>query len=806
MEITGTLVLAADATITPVDEFSNELRRQVQAMEGDCVVTRPNSRTLTRIVDGDAARLLEEFRLPTTVVQAVIRYCSVTREDPESTLDAAFPMIERLVHDRLLVPADSPQIHSTRPVLEIGSHFAGAKVLECIQALEDTDVYRAVASHGETVALKLMHPTAGSEVHRMFDREARILKHLDAKVTPALLGFNTENELRYLLLSWCHGSDCASTATRYRSSGDYSDLLRLSLAILDAYSHLHAQNVIHSDVHPQNILVDHDGSVRLVDFGLAHIIDIEDDLRDKQRGGVGYFLEPEYAIRVRGNLRAPNSSMLGEQYSLGALLYLLITGEHYIDFSLERHSMLRQIAEDGPLPFRARGVQAWPAVEDILAKALAKNPAARFASVATFAKALGSVGQAPSPASSADCRVVRHAVSREILMRTLKRLDVGAPLLQSGLADAPRTSVTYGSAGVACALHRIACARQDPKILSLADLWGERAAREVGLRDAEAWYCPDMEITADTVGRVSPYHTESGFHLVKALIAHSMGDVITQQRAADEFVATSLTPCDSLDLALGRSGTLLAASHLLGVLGLNSAVNVAALRDLGNATMASIWQQLDSYAAISECPQIRYSGIAHGWAGILYATLCWSHASGVGLPASTEERLNQLAGLAHHSGRQAIWSWVASDSHDAPGAMGGWCHGSAGQVHLWLAAHSALGDDRYLVLANGAAMHAAETDTSHGNLCCGFSGQAYALLAFYRQSGERAWLHRAQALAEKAAIAYRERPSEDYPYADALRADSLYKGELGVAVLAADLEDPYAAIQPAFEYLAFTAP
>lgn len=804
MEITGTLVIAADTLLLPVEQLSDEVRRQVDAAEGDYAVTRPNSRTTARIIDGDSAKLLEEFRQPTTIVQAVIRYCSATKADPESTLDAAFPVLERLVHARLLVAADSPQTQRVRPLLETGSQFAGAEVVACLQALEDTDLYRVKTSDGEAAALKLMRSPDGSEVGRMFDREAFVLKHLDATASPALLAAGTENELRYLLLSWCSGSDCASVAARLRSAGDHTGLLRLSVAILDAYAHLHTHNVVHSDVHPRNILVDDDGSVRIIDYGLARVSGIENEFRRSQRGGIGYFFEPEYAKAVRGGHHPPFSTMLGEQYAVAALLHFLITGKHYVDFSLEKHEMLRQIAEDGPLPFEARGLQPWPALEEVLAKALAKDPAARFPSVAALAEALRSVSQPPAWAIASDPGPASYLAAAETLTRTLKRLDAGAPLLHSGLAAAPRTSVTYGSAGVACALHRIACARQDPKILSLADLWGERAARDARLDDA--WYSPDIEITPDVVGRVSPYHTESGVHFIKALVAHSMGDVMTQQNAVDSFVAAvSGTPCENLDLTLGRSGTLLAASHLLAALSPASMVNVAALRELGSTTLESIWQQLDSYPPMLECRQIRYSGIAHGWAGMMYATFCWCRASGAGLPPNISERLNQLASLARHSGRQARWSWnITSEPRDVPGAfMAGWCNGTAGQVYLWLAAHSALKDDRYLVLAEKAAWHAAETDTQIGSLCCGFSGQAYALLALYRHSGERAWLHRAQALAEKAAIAYRDMPPGRDSDALALRPDSLYKGEVGVAVLAADLEAPDSAALPAFELIEF---
>jgi serine/threonine protein kinase len=800
MEIAGTLVMAADTILLPVDQLSEELRRKVQADPGDYAVTRPNSRTLARIVDANAAKLLEEFRQPCTVVQAVIRYCTSTKEDPESILDGAFPMLERLVHAQLLVPIGSLSSKPIGPLLQPGSTFAGTEVVACLQALEDTNLYRVKDAQGNDAALKLKRSEAGPEIDHMFDREAFILKHLDASVTPTLLDDGRENELRYLLLSWCPGSDCASVAARFRSSGDRAALLRQSLAILDAYAHLHSQNVIHSDIHPRNILVDEDCSVRLVDFGLARIAGIENEFRRSQRGGVGHFFEPEYAIPARVGHHPPYSSVPGEQFALAALLYLLITGKHYVDFSLEKHEMLRQISEDGPLAFSARGLDPWPDVEKILVKALDKDPTARFTSVAAFADALRNVDQPSSPVISPDPGAVSYAAATAILTRFLERLDANAPLFQSGLATAPKTSVTYGSAGVACALHHIACARQDPKILSLADVWGERAARDTRLEDA--WYCPEIEVTSDVVGRVSPYHTESGVHYIQSLIANSMGDVNTQQNALGSFIAAvSRTSCDSLDLTLGQSGILLAASHLLATAD-PSVAHFAALRDLGDTTLASIWQRLDSYAPIPECHQIRYTGIAHGWAGMLYATLCWCRATGTDLPAETGERLSQLATLAHHSGRQAKWSWsAANDAGDAHSLFwGGWCNGTAGQVFLWLAAQAALKDDLYSTLAEKAAWHAADTDTRNSSLCCGFPGQAYALLALYRSSGERAWLHRAQALAEKAALPYAEisvgRASEEVTF----RPDSLYKGELGVAVLAADLERPDVSALPAFEF------
>jgi serine/threonine-protein kinase len=121
--------------------------------------------------------------------------------------------------------------------------------------------------------------------------------------------------------------------------------------------------------------------------------------------------------------------------------------------------------------------------------------------------------------------------------------------------------------------------------------------------------------------------------------------------------------------------------------------------------------------------------------------------------------------------------------------MPGWCNGSAGFVHLWIMAHRELGDPRWLDLAEGAAWHAWEAPDANGSLCCGYAGRAYALLDLWQHQREDSWLERARDLGERAAEII-VRVSEI--------ADSLYKGEIGVAALAADLARPEAAAQPFF--------
>jgi serine/threonine-protein kinase len=196
----------------------------------------------------------------------------------------------------------------------------------------------------------------------------------------------------------------------------------------------------------------------------------------------------------------------------------------------------------------------------------------------------------------------------------------------------------------------------------------------------------------------------------------------------------------------------------------------------GNDLLADLWRE----------PALAFGenlGMAHGWAGILYATLRWCRSAGTARPGNLEARLAELGERAQPWGRGKRWPWGRS-------SMPGWCNGSAGFVHLWTLAHRELGDPAYTALAEAAAWNAWESPAGGGSLCCGLAGRAYALLNLHRHGGGREWLARARDLANRAALEI-ERSSE--------REDSLYKGRIGVALLAADLARPETAVMPFFE-------
>ena len=177
----------------------------------------------------------------------------------------------------------------------------------------------------------------------------------------------------YLATAWRDGAPptVAAAALRSRPGGDFSPVLGLCDRILRAYAHLHAQGVIHADVHPRNILVADDGSVTLLDFGAARFA--SGGLAPRGRVGAQGFFEPEVAAaRLRKHRGAPSDLRRGT-VRLGALVYLLVTGHPYLDWSADKEGAYAQVVRDPPLPFAARATRPFPVAEAAIRRAPRKT-------------------------------------------------------------------------------------------------------------------------------------------------------------------------------------------------------------------------------------------------------------------------------------------------------------------------------------------------------------------------------------------------------------------------------------------------
>lgn len=335
--------------------------------------------------------------------------------------------------------------------------------------------------------------------------------------------------------------------------------------------------------------------------------------------------------------------------------------------------------------------------------------------------------------------------------------------------------------------------RDDPDYLTHANTWARAAIS--GLGHEEAFVNQSLGLVKGEVDRVSPYHTSTGVYAVQALVAHALGDSDSRDRAVKGFVSRSQAPCADVSLSGGRSGVLIGCMMLIDAIkgtGTEGGTDTrSALTALGNGTMTGVWEEIRGLGPLAEHGALSGIGIAWGWAGLCYATLTWCEASGAALPAQLRARLLDIANVAEPVGRGLRWTMHPQRPRPVRGQeyVTSWCNGSPGLVHLWAAAYRHYHEPNFLERAEQAGWNTWEEPGIAGNICCGWAGRSYALLELYKQTGSNVWLTRARTLANRAAVSCRTQ---------AVMHNSLYKGEVGVALLAAGLDIPEVASHPFF--------
>ena len=249
-------------------------------------------------------------------------------------------------------------------------------------------VYRAVRDDDfhMQVAIKLLKPGNDTQAAlRRFRAERQILADLQhSNIARLFDGGTTESGLPYLVMEYVDGVPllkyAAPLSIRQRTS--------LFLTVCSAVQYAHECRIVHRDIKPGNILVTRDGTPKLLDFGIAKLINTRDDGTTESlfTASGAWVMTPEYASpeQVRGDLITAGTDI----YSLGLVLYELLTGQRAHQIEKRAPSEIERICTQDPRKPSAIVRHLDPDLDHITMKALRKDPEDRYRSVQEFAQDL----------------------------------------------------------------------------------------------------------------------------------------------------------------------------------------------------------------------------------------------------------------------------------------------------------------------------------------------------------------------------------------------------------------------------------
>ncbi|MBZ5608699.1 MAG: serine/threonine protein kinase [Acidobacteriia bacterium] len=239
-------------------------------------------------------------------------------------------------------------------------------------------VYHAQRDDGEftrDAAIKFVGgPLFGSEAERRFIAERQILALLDHPNIVHLIDGGVWRGHRYLVMELVVGRPLTEFCAQRELSTP--ERLRLLQTICSAIHYAHQRLIIHRDLKPGNILVTGDGQVKVLDFGIARMLDAE----EPAGGNTTTAWHPmSLSCASPEQTRGERVTLATDIYSLGLLLYELLTGVNPQSAGAQAE-ILRRIADEQPLP-PSKVAAGVPADLDAIAlKALAKDPVRRYAS------------------------------------------------------------------------------------------------------------------------------------------------------------------------------------------------------------------------------------------------------------------------------------------------------------------------------------------------------------------------------------------------------------------------------------------
>lgn len=294
---------------------------------------------------------------------------------PESpyALCAACLLRQALSSQTLLDEGKSTPFFPPLTPEEIADRFPGFEILECLGRGGMGVVYKArQKSLDRWVAIKIVAPEKNGEERfsGRFAREAATLAKLSHSNIVTIHDFGETDGLFYIVMEFVDGVNLRDLVSEGRLAPEQA--LAIVPPICDALQYAHEKGVVHRDIKPENILLDRDGRVRIADFGIAALMG-----GPGEPAGTPPYAAPEQTV--------PNATAdhRADIHALGVVFYEMLTGER----------------PSGEIIAPSKRRITDTRLDDMVLRAMARNPADRFQTAGDFRTALDAVGKSPPAAA-----------------------------------------------------------------------------------------------------------------------------------------------------------------------------------------------------------------------------------------------------------------------------------------------------------------------------------------------------------------------------------------------------------------------
>ena len=241
-------------------------------------------------------------------------------------------------------------------------------------------IFRATdVRDGRAVAIKLPHPEMEADpvLFDRFQREEDIGKKLDHPGVVKVLNDETRNR-RYMVMEWVDGRLLRQILNEQKKL-PADRAIRITLALCKVLDYIHSQGVVHRDLKPENIMVSPDDQVKLIDFGIAANAGSRRLTFAKLTEAMGTpdYISPEQVKGKRGDARS-------DIYSLGVMFYEMLTGT--VPFTGPNpFVIMNERLLNNPIPPREVNPEISPQLQEIIYRALERDPSKRYPNAHEFA-------------------------------------------------------------------------------------------------------------------------------------------------------------------------------------------------------------------------------------------------------------------------------------------------------------------------------------------------------------------------------------------------------------------------------------